>query len=190
MSERTGGFYCNGATVIESHFKLRSDLERLSLAGYFADLVNSVVQDGQTDNAVLHLLMNALYLLTYSEKTQAHIKAVFEMRLMTLAGFAPELHRCVKCGAEEGMITGFSFSGGTVCANCDSNAAFISPAIHKALVFVTEGNAKNIFSFVLTPDVQKQFSDICEKYVIYQTGTALKSLAFYKSLLEGFDELK
>lgn len=188
LVEKKGSYYCNSASVLESHFKLRGDLEKLSLAGYFAELVSAVAQEGEQEDELMRLFMNALYLLTYTNKTQAHVKAVFELRLMTIAGYAPELHSCVRCGNTEHRLVAFDLSGGTVCENCASSVIFIPAAIHKALVFVTEGNEKSIFSFTLTPDVQKIFSALCENYVIRQLDTEFKTLAFYKSLFGGLNE--
>ncbi len=185
LVQKRGSYYCNSASVIESHFKLRSDLERLSLAGYFADVVCHVVQENQPDNEILKLFLNSLYLLTYSQKTQAHIKAVFELRLMAEAGFTPELHSCIRCGTSENALTAFDMSGGMLCCRCAENQSSVSGSIHKALCFVTEQPISNIFSFVLTPDVQKYFSYLCETYVSTQLDMKFKTLDFYKSLFGG-----
>ncbi len=185
LSQKRGSYYCNSAKVIESHFKLRSDLEKLSLAGYFAEAVSHIVQENQQEDEIMKLFLNSLYMLTYSQKTQAHIKAVFEMRLMSQAGYTPQLNSCVRCGAQGVPLLGFDYGGGMLCGKCSSVQAYIPASIHKALSFVITQPLSNIFSFLLTPDVQQVFSVLCEEYMVRQIDTRLKTLDFYKSLIGG-----
>lgn len=78
---------------------LRADLGDYALGCYMAELLEAVSDEDSHSTALLHLGLNALFALSRQLYPAKHIKAVFELRLMCLAGFAPQLDRCTDCGS-------------------------------------------------------------------------------------------
>ena len=90
----------NEASVKEAFSGLREDMERFSLGAYFAECMEAFSVEDQPEPELLQLGLNSLYALSRDLHPQEKIKAAFELRLMCLSGYAPQLGRCAACGKE------------------------------------------------------------------------------------------
>ena len=86
------------ANAIEMFPELRSDIELLSLASYFAQAAEVLSQEDAGSGEVLSLTLNALYALAKLHKPQDLVKAAFELRLACIGGYEPDLTGCAVCG--------------------------------------------------------------------------------------------
>ncbi len=86
------------AETIEAHRALREDLRRGGYAHYLGELVDQFTQEGSEDSAMYDLLANGL--LWVCEAPDAAVAArCFEMRLLTIAGYRPQLFHCARTDA-------------------------------------------------------------------------------------------
>ena len=97
--ENRGRYTLTEGSVLEDFAALRADLGDYALGCYMAELLETVSDEDSHSTALLHLGLNALFALSRQLYPAEHIKAVFELRLMCLAGFAPQLDRCTDCGS-------------------------------------------------------------------------------------------
>ena len=95
------GYIVNSADLENNFYGLREDLVNLSLAGYFCELTRFVLPSEEGGGEILRLLLNTLYLLEKRKRTQTFLKPVYELRLLSLSGFAPNLENCCICGENE-----------------------------------------------------------------------------------------
>ena len=95
--ENRGRRTLNEASTVEEFLGLRADLGAFALGSYFAELLETVSAEEYPDPSVLQLGLNSLYALSRALCPPEQIKAVFELRLMCLAGY--ELRRARACGA-------------------------------------------------------------------------------------------
>ncbi|MDP4152323.1 MAG: DNA repair protein RecO [Bacillota bacterium] len=174
----------NQAEIIAGNFELRKNIETLALASYITELAGKVVQENAADDEILKLTLNTLYLLGKGDRPAALIKSVYELRLMMLSGFMPELHDCVLCGGEiEKPLYFDSAAGGVVCESCrekDGDAVSVSPSVYKALCRIM--GEEGIFSFSLSDHALSELSVMAEAFVLMHTDFAFKTLDFYKTL--------
>ena len=89
-----GRWTVNEATVKEGFDGLRTDIGNFALGCYFAECVDALSVEDQPDAPLMQLALNCLYALSRGMYTPEHIKAAFELRLMCLAGYTPELSHC------------------------------------------------------------------------------------------------
>ena len=73
------------AEPIEVFFSLRTDFEKLSLAQYFCELALALAPEKMEAGDFLRLVLNALYFLGKGKLPAAQIKAIVEMRMLSLA---------------------------------------------------------------------------------------------------------
>ena len=99
--ENRGRRTLNEASTVEEFLGLRADLGAFALGSYFAELLETVSAEEYPDPPVLQLGLNSLYALSRALCPPEQIKAVFELRLMCLAGYEPDLSCCARCGAPE-----------------------------------------------------------------------------------------
>lgn len=183
LYSRMGHWQVREGTVMEGFSGLRTDLEKLSLGVYLAQVLEAVADEDVPNPALLQLGLNSLYAL--SENLAAHwlIKGVFELRLACLTGYEPELSGCMECGAQEEPLYFDYRKGGVVCARCrDYGVKPISAPCLSALRHIAAAPAKKIFSFTLTGDASGEFEKLCETYLLTQLERSFSSLDYYKSI--------
>ena len=177
----------NEAEPKEMFMGLRSDLELLSLASYFAQVAEVVSQEDSPNGQLLSLTLNSLYALSSLRRPQNLVKAAFELRTACLAGYEPTLDGCAVCGNQE--PDRFNVSHGALqCAGCESPELDglrlpVSPGSLAALRYLAFCDASRLFSFTVSGAAEKELCDLTETYLLTQLERGFYTLDFYKSLL-------
>lgn len=185
LSESHGWQYLTEASTIELFDGVRGDIELLSLASYFAELVDYVSNDEAEAPALLSLLLNALYALGTLHRPQELVKSAFEMRLMAMIGFEPLVDGCCACGASEPADSVLDLQGGTLlCRPCTQGGrvAPLTAGALQAMRHVLYGDAKRLYSFSLQEHDLKCFSYASQAYLGTMLDKKFHTLDFYKSL--------
>ena len=78
------------ADAVDIFFELRGDIERLSLAQYFCELAFNFAVNGANNNEFLRLILNSLHFLTVEKRYPPLIKAITELRIAAISGYAPD----------------------------------------------------------------------------------------------------
>ncbi|MGH9549012.1 MAG: DNA repair protein RecO, partial [Terriglobales bacterium] len=115
------------AETIETFGALRKDLVRLSFALYYAELTQHFAQ-GVADESEIYFqfLTDSLRAQSQQKDDAAFLCLEFELQLLQLLGYKPELDYCVACREP---LTDFSLAafhyeqGGIVCERCFSGRA-------------------------------------------------------------------
>lgn len=107
------------AEAIELFPRLRQELVLLSQAAYVVELVDRFTVERDQNRSLYRLLLNTLERLEVGADPDAVLR-FYEIRLLDLTGYKPELIRCVECELEvkpEDQFFSFS-SGGVLCPVC------------------------------------------------------------------------
>jgi DNA repair protein RecO (recombination protein O) len=113
-------FSVEEAMVKEVFFQLRNDVEKMALAQYFCELANEFCEEDYESEEILRLFLNALWLLKSNKKSPRFIKAIVELRLISLSGYMPALIGCERCGEYESDTMYFTPESGKIfCKNCE-----------------------------------------------------------------------
>jgi len=169
---------------------LSSDIISLTLAQYFCELAGVLAPKDELAHEFLRLVLNALYFLSREDGVRhvdcRIVKAVVELRLLTLAGFMPDLDACRICGAHDGDIMRLLVRDGMlVCGDCASDAMAginLSPAVLSAMKFVVSVPVRRCFSFSLADECIPLLERACEGYALAQLGRGFHTLDVYRSL--------
>lgn len=186
LFEYKGMYTVNEAHSVELFAPLRRDLMKLSLGTYFAQVGDVISQEDVPGRQLQSLVLNCLYALSEMDIPELQIKAVFELRVACIAGYAPDLRCCTHCGSLSPVY--FDLSGGCLlCEDCKSNYVGLrqplSTAVAEAMRYVVSCDPKKLFAFSLGKDHLQQLSNIAEAYLITQLERGFPTLDFYKSLL-------
>lgn len=179
-------FVINEAHSLELFTPLRSDLLKLSLGSYFAQVSEVISQEDMPNPQLLSLVLNCLYGLCRMELDRSKCKAVFELRAACLAGYTPDLYGCSVCGSENGDCIDLS-EGRLVCADCARHGGNgirmpLTAGILEAMRYLCLCDPKQIFAFTLPPERMEQLSEITQAYLSTQLERGFSTLDFYKSL--------
>ena len=158
----------NSCEPIEVFYNIRTDLDKLTYAAFITRMVSDVTDENQYTYNILQLLLNTLYMISETDVDRDFILSVFELRLMVLLGFAPNLGKCVLCG-DKNDIGYFSMShSGFLCNPCgrtDKSAIKISLDTFNALKYICSAPAKKIFSFNVSEESKKELKLISSLYL-------------------------
>lgn len=114
------------SVTVESFLNLRNNLELSFGAYYILELVDKMTAEGHRDEKVFNLLRRALLFLDVGTRQclvstmAAKTVLFFQINLLDLTGFSPELNKCIFCRKEiKSGNNHFSFSmGGVVGSRC------------------------------------------------------------------------
>ena len=193
-------YYIAESELLEPFFGLRSDIDRLSLASYLADVTLDLSPEGTVDDDLLRLTLNTFYAISEKKTSPLKlIKGAFEIKAADLAGFCPDLGCCLRCGTSSHKEMYIDvMNGGIVCGDCktpvvlenartDSGVAMIhlkvSDAVLAAMRYVTVSDEKRFLSFNIPDNEIKAFADVCERYLLDHLEHGFHSLEFYKSMI-------
>ncbi|MDQ3412872.1 MAG: DNA repair protein RecO [Chloroflexota bacterium] len=108
-----------GAETVDPHLGLRTNLEAFGHASHLAETLNRLTRDRQAHEAVYQLLANSLGLLAGNVDPFA-VTRHYELALLGLLGYRPELYKCVGCHVELQAVpnTLSGRLGGVLCPLC------------------------------------------------------------------------
>ncbi len=176
------------AAVQEQFLGLRADLSKLSLASYFAEVAQSVGVEGEANPELLSLVLNSLYALDQLKKPLELIRAAFELRCMSIAGYAPLLDACAVCGLSQPEEPRLNLQEGVLhCKRCGGEVGPgqslpLSPEMLAAARYIVYGDAKRLFSFRLPEEQLGPFAALTGRYLRAQLEREFKTLEFYLSV--------
>jgi DNA repair protein RecO (recombination protein O) len=180
------------AQTVDAHRPLREYLIRGAYAAYSVELMDKFTPEQQGSRELYRLLRDMLSWLSLGENL-AQTARYYELRLLGLAGFQPQLHHCV-IGGEKIVAEDQYFSateGGAVCAKCAkrilSGAAGgrtgLLPISTEALKclrhFQTQPHAK-IANLRLRPAALQEMEYVLQRYITVLLERQLKSVEFLK----------
>lgn len=183
-----GNYIVDNADSKRLFFNLRSRFEDLSLASYFAQLCEELGPKEEDGTQLLQLLLGSLHYLENQQRSPVQLKAIMELRALTLAGYMPDLVACETCGEYECAQMGFSYDGKIFCRDCShneslENSAELTQGVLAAMRHIIYTDPRKVFAFTLSDDGYKLLGKITENYLLYQIEKSLPTLEFYHSIL-------
>lgn len=187
LSEFRGRWTVTEANVEMEFRTLRSDLDKLALGVYFADVIDSIVQEESPADDLLPLLLNCLYALDKLEKPLEQVKAAFELRCVSLAGFEPLLDGCAICGREPEQPMLNLTQGVLHCSGCKEEVGEgismpLSPQTLSAMRHILSCPGKKLLSYRLEGKAQEELGNVTEAYLLTQLERGYHTLDYYKEL--------
>ncbi len=176
------------AVSLNQFIGLRSDIENMSLAQYFCELCLALCPTGQEADEHLRLALNSLYLLSEHKKPPLQVKVCFEMRLIALTGYMPDLVMCADCGIyEKPEMVFVPHTGRLYCSDCAEKSGvqgFRLPiAAITALRHTVYADFEKLFSFELKEELLAPLSLASERYIAHMTQKDYPTLQFYKTIV-------
>ena len=186
-------FSHRGRTVVDKadtnrvFFGIREDYPKLCLASYFAQLAAELLTQDEPAHEPLRLLLNALHYLESGDRSPTLLKPLYELRLLTLAGFMPDLVGCRYCREfePEGLYF-FPNEGDMACVGCcEENAPTggrpLSLGALAAMRHIIYAPVERLFSFALAGAGLDELGRVSEQYLLSKTERSFPSLELYHS---------
>ena len=167
---------------------VRGDLEKLALASDFAEVTETLAEEGQPEPELLSLTLNSLHALDKLSLPPTQVKTAFEWKAMALAGYEPMTDGCAVCGREPPespqIHLGERVGHG---APCREEVVYfltmpLSPSALAALRHIVGGDPKRLLSFRVDEASLSQLAQASEAYLMTRLERGFRTLDFYKTL--------
>lgn len=123
----------------------RNDIERFYAGCYVVELVDELTVEGDRNGPLFDLILDTFYGLSRLGDIEIVLRA-FELQMLKLLGYLPQLDECVSCGVEFGERTGAVLSpvnNGLLCRRCSGSGArpSLSPGTLRTALLLTGSDA-------------------------------------------------
>ena len=172
--------------LIDDFDGIKADFDRTTYGCYFAELVNAIESDQPANRAVFHLLQHGFDELSQVDDI-ALLARGFELQLLGIAGFAPQLSQCVVCSCDPAAPTlRFSASlGGLLCENCthnDSGALQLARGSCELMKRLRKSDFAHLNRLKASRLNHRQLRLALSRFISYHTELTLKSLELIDDL--------
>ncbi len=167
------------AETIDAYLPLREDLVRTGYATYVAELLDRFTYEEGENEHLFRLLVDTLGRISLAEEPLLAVR-YFEIQMLDLAGFRPELFYCVNCGREiQPEDQFFSFNqGGVLCPNCGQSQPEARPVTMEALRFLRHyqrSTYTQAIRLLLAPAIQSEVEELLQDYLTFLLERHLNS---------------
>ncbi len=172
------------AEAREAYLSLREDLVKVGYASYIIELLDRFTYEEGENLGLYRLLSDTLGRIN-KENDPAFAVRYYEVRLLDLVGFRPQLLQCVSCGAEiKAEDQFFSFEkGGVICPSCRAKEPGARPLSLPALRILRHfqrssyGEAQRAR---LSTSVDRELETLMGNYLTYLLERGLNTPEFLK----------
>ncbi|MGD9289263.1 MAG: DNA repair protein RecO [Desulfobacterales bacterium] len=169
---------------------IRADFRKTAYASYWAELIYNWIEENFKQVALFHLLEHVLAELDSGRTAPADLNILFQMRLLTLAGYRPNLHRCSVCGNElekikQDTIAIDSKRGGIICQKCragSGSGTHLGKGTIKQLLWVESGDLAKAVRIKFSQTALMESTGFLEEFVCYHLGKQPRSLKFLRQI--------
>jgi DNA repair protein RecO (recombination protein O) len=172
-----------GAQVLHSFLPVKEDLVRLGQASYVCELTDCFAPEGEENRPLFDLVVSSLSSLAEGGET---VLRCFEVRLLGIMGYGPEMRVCSSCRATLTSPGAFSPSlGGGLCPACalvEPGAFRVSPAAFQTLRYLQTAAPASVLSARVDAHVLRELGQVLGGYTRYILEEKPRSATFLENL--------
>ncbi|WP_054024226.1 DNA repair protein RecO [Bacillus sp. FJAT-28004] len=174
----------NHGEILESHHILREKLDLAAYSSYVSELTDRSLQDDEATGFHFEQLKACLSAFQDGKDPQI-VSHLYEMRILDLSGYAPELDQCVSCGNVIGPFKLSPYVGGILCSRCtgkDPQAVQLGEGAYKLLRLFRRMDMRRLGSIQVKPETKAELKLAMRKLMDTHLGLQLKSRNFLDQL--------
>jgi DNA repair protein RecO (recombination protein O) len=185
--ERTSLVRLNHCEIIESYPGIHEDVLKIGYASYLGELINEMVAEGEANRELFKLFITFLNLLNKSFFREEFVR-IFELRLLALSGYRPELGKCMICKKEVRGDREHRFSlnrGGLICSDCFKGSheyPLLSGGTIKMLQRAQTIELEKVTRLFFSPQALEESKSLLTRFIEYHLEKPLKSLRVLEHL--------
>jgi len=176
--------------ILHSFPRIREDLRKILYGNYYLELVNEMAEEREASREAFELLLCFLLNLETMAPQEEQLR-LFEIRMLSLFGYRPNMTRCGLCkkgGEDLQEIPSVFFSlekGVLVCERCSrawNNLIPLSLGTARLIEKISQVELTKVERMRFTSQGLCESREILPKFISYQLGKELKSLKALKIL--------
>ncbi|MBN1401407.1 MAG: DNA repair protein RecO [Anaerolineae bacterium] len=167
------------AECLEEYEGLRGDLSRFGYACTMGELMDRFAQEGEENEALYELMARGLRWCAQESDLRLWMR-YFELHLLSLAGYQPQLFACVGCHEpirpEANFFT--AEGGGLLCARCGEHEAQATPVsinAQKVLRFLMSHSPEVARTLRVHASTHRELEALLQHYLEYVLEREVRS---------------
>jgi DNA repair protein RecO (recombination protein O) len=178
-----------GAETADAHLAIRNNLDALGHASHMVEILTRLTEDRQENVAVFDLLSSSLRLL--ADGVDAfHVTRHYELALLVLLGYRPELYHCIECQADltQGPHQFAVGLGGFLCEQCrgrEPGSRIVSVDAQKYLRALDRGGLGATVRIGIARPLREELEGVLGAYLRHVAERDLGSLRVWRELRDG-----
>jgi len=175
-----------GSQTINSFLPLKSDLQLTAYALYAVELIDQFTADNVENYPLFQLLRETMHNLCQGNNNELILR-YFELHLLNLVGYRPQLRQCVSCHSPlEAITNSFSPSaGGMLCPSCRQSQILTYPlSVNglKVLRFLQNSDYNTSSQLKMNPELSQELEGVMRNYLKYLLEREVKSAVWLDTL--------
>lgn len=187
LREVKGSYRVSDAVLSHSFFKIGGDIKKLALGQYFCEVAETLSPPDSESEIMLRLVLNSFYYINSEKIDLTLLKAIFELRALSISGYMPDLSACGLCGnIDENEMFFYADDGILACKKCreeNDNGIYLDSTLLTAMRYIIYTKFEKLFSFEIPNEKAQRLSKVTERFLIAQTEKRFKTLDFYYSII-------
>jgi DNA repair protein RecO (recombination protein O) len=169
---------------------IRKDFRKWGQAAYFCEMIKELFAIGDLNRLVFELLCESLQILD-QEKGDNPVFAIFQIRVLKLAGYALYLKDCLGCGKKTEDIGQPMFSlarGGVICPSClkGDRGIRLSPGSVRSIQQSMIMNIPQVFRIRFSWEIQEEIEGLLGSFSGQIIGKELGSARYLRQIQETY----
>ncbi len=174
------------AQTVDAYLPIREDLMRTGYAAYVVELLDRFTYEEGENRLLFGLLTNTLERIASEEDVYSAVR-YYELHLLDLLGFRPEVFECVLCHAPVRQEDQFfsNLLGGVVCPRCVQRAPDARPVSMGALKYMRHylrSSYKEAAKADVAAGVRPELEALIQSYITFLLERGLNSPAFIRQV--------
>lgn len=187
LSSVDGKYRLKSAELIDNNFSISYSYEKTYLGYYFLQFVEKVSMESQTNLRLFNLLREMLLLLKddYGILIQ---KIIFDLKMLHIFGYKPNIGTCIRCGSDQNKGNFFStIEGGRICSLCvgeRDRGVLLDSTSFRLMDYIWKNDIQKILQANVSVDILREINEAMDHYIDYHFDnvdlSTRKMLIFHK----------
>ncbi len=173
---------------ISNYFmELSTDFEGAYYGFYFLEIADYYTKEYNDEKQMLKLLYQTLRALSSGKIMRELVRYIYELKALVINGEAPEVFRCVNCGAEDRKLIFSSHNHGMICSECQGIAPDGIPVCDStlyAMQYIVSATIEKLYTFTVSEQVLQELRRIMKQYTDTHIDKKFKSLEILEMCLK------
>lgn len=117
-------YIINSGELITNFYNIRNKIVAFLYSTYILEVLNYISHENETDESVFNMTIKLFDIFDKNNNYEdiiENIVSVYELKLISMIGYRPQINKCVKCGSTLHENETYYFNiehGGIQCINC------------------------------------------------------------------------
>lgn len=167
------------ANISNYFIELREEIDAIGYGLYFLELAEYLTTENTEEGETLKLLYQTLRAMIKKTISYELIRYIYELRILTIHGEAPQVFQCVKCDVTEKLKVFHPQTGGLLCVNCckgkKTYISVCSSTIY-TMQYIITSTLEKLYTFIVSKEVLEELHQCMNQYYKVRIGREFKSL--------------